>query len=273
MSDLTSIEKIQLEKLFGMGDGYVLDFSNRAFQEFIIENTGINIYDKKYEYKSGSKANRLRAFWKKESNYLVGKLISCLLDYFFVVYGNSTPEREKILHTDCRRIAERLKTDNSADIINRIQSFSDSSDSREFFLLIESIKDSLSKNEPEIALDRLHTLVFNYLKIACAEQFIRYKKGNPLHSVLGEYIKFLKKGNFIESEMTERIIKSSISVLEAFNDVRNNQSLAHDNPILNKDESAFICNCIIEFLIFIHSIREKVINVMALMEEEDDLPF
>ena len=32
--------------------------------------------------------------------------------------------------------------------------------------------------------------------------------------------------------MTMRILKSSISVLEAFNDVRNSQSLAHDNPVL-----------------------------------------
>jgi hypothetical protein len=31
--------------------------------------------------------------------------------------------------------------------------------------------------------------------------------------------------------MAMRILKSSISILEAFNDVRNNQSLAHDSPI------------------------------------------
>jgi hypothetical protein len=31
--------------------------------------------------------------------------------------------------------------------------------------------------------------------------------------------------------MTERILKSSISVLDFFNDVRNNKSLAHDNLV------------------------------------------
>lgn len=82
MSDLKSIEKMKLEKLFDMGSGYVLDFSNRTFQEFIIDNTGINIYDDKYDYASGSKANRLRAFWKKEPNYLVGRLLSDLLEYW-----------------------------------------------------------------------------------------------------------------------------------------------------------------------------------------------
>lgn len=82
MSDLKSIEKMKLEKLFDMGSGYVLDFSNRTFQEFIIDNTGIDIYDDKYDYASGSKANRLRAFWKKEPNYLVGRLLSDLLEYW-----------------------------------------------------------------------------------------------------------------------------------------------------------------------------------------------
>lgn len=33
--------------------------------------------------------------------------------------------------------------------------------------------------------------------------------------------------------MSERIIKSSISIFEAMNDLRNNKSLAHDNPTLS----------------------------------------
>ena len=37
MSDLTSIEKIKLEKLLEMYDGYVLDFSNWTFKEFVLE--------------------------------------------------------------------------------------------------------------------------------------------------------------------------------------------------------------------------------------------
>lgn len=82
MSALSTIEKVKFEKLFEMSGGYVLDFSNRSFQEFIIDSVGIDIYDNKYDYASGSKANRLRAFWKKESNYLVSKLTSDMLDYW-----------------------------------------------------------------------------------------------------------------------------------------------------------------------------------------------
>src|ERR1051325_8418637 len=63
---------------------------------------------------------------------------------------------------------------------------------------------------------------------------------HALHSLFGEYVKRLKEHGHLESEMTARILKSSISTLEAFNDVRNNQSLAHDNPILNYDEALLI---------------------------------
>ena len=54
MSDLTSIEKMKIEKYLGMSSGYVLDFSNRTFQEFILENIGVDIYDDKYEYARGA---------------------------------------------------------------------------------------------------------------------------------------------------------------------------------------------------------------------------
>jgi len=82
MSDLTAVEKRKLEKLFGMETGYVLDFSNRTFEEFIRDSTGLNIFDQRYNHGSGSKANRLRAFWQKEDNDVVGKLLNDILDYY-----------------------------------------------------------------------------------------------------------------------------------------------------------------------------------------------
>jgi hypothetical protein len=81
MSDLTAIEKRKLERLLGMGSGYVLNFSNRTFEEFVFDCTGRSIYDSKYEYGSGSKANRLRGFWNKESNGVVGKVLGGLIEY------------------------------------------------------------------------------------------------------------------------------------------------------------------------------------------------
>ena len=41
MNSLTHIEKQKLERELGMGSGYVLDFSNRTFEEFFREVVGV----------------------------------------------------------------------------------------------------------------------------------------------------------------------------------------------------------------------------------------
>jgi hypothetical protein len=102
MSDLINLEKRRLEKLLGMESGYVLDFSNRAFAEFIFDSTGLQIYDARYNYASNSKANRLRRFWQVEDNRVVGKLMSEMLDYAF-------PDGQRSgLELQCRQIVARL---------------------------------------------------------------------------------------------------------------------------------------------------------------------
>ena len=58
--------------------------------------------------------------------------------------------------------------------------------------------------------------------------------------------------------MTERILKSSISTLEAFNRVRNEQSFAHDNQILNYDESLFIFSHVCALIRFLQSIEQQI---------------
>lgn len=81
MSGLKSIEKQVLENLLEMKGGYVLDFSDRTMGNFFDEELGLNIYDEKYNYASGSKANRMRGFWKNADNEIVGKSILKLIEY------------------------------------------------------------------------------------------------------------------------------------------------------------------------------------------------
>lgn len=257
MANLNSIEKLKLEKLFDMGGGYVLDFSNRTIQEFVLESVERDIYDNKYDYASGSKANRIRAFWSNEASPIVGKLIADLLEHWkamkLMMEAEITPT-EQALHDDCLKITERLKSDNVVENIDAIQA---NSDDRSFKMLAKSIRESIEKNQPETAIDRLHTFVVRFARELCDKHSIQYNKTTPLHSLFGGYIKFLRENNIIESEMTERILKSSISVLEAFNEVRNNKSFAHDNPVLNYNESILIFNDIANVIRFIESIDPK----------------
>jgi len=81
MANLTTIEKTILEKLFQMSGGYVLNFSDRTMEEFFRDDVGIKIFSQKYDYASGSKANRIRGLWLKSDDKTVGKSVLKLLEY------------------------------------------------------------------------------------------------------------------------------------------------------------------------------------------------
>jgi hypothetical protein len=167
--------------------------------------------------------------------------------------GSTITEYEQALFDECQRIIERLKMDNPVEHIDAIQP---TTDDKDFSLLAKSIRESIEKNEPESALDRLHTYVVKYTRHLCEKHGLRCDKSIPLHALFGSYIKYLNNNCLISSVMTERILKSSISILEAFNDVRNNQSFAHDNPILNYHESVLIFNNVSSAIKFINSIEQ-----------------
>jgi len=81
MATLNTNEKQLLERLFQMGGGYVLNFSDRTIGEFFRDDIGVDIFDQRYSYASGSKANRLRGFWQAADDALVGKSIDRLIEY------------------------------------------------------------------------------------------------------------------------------------------------------------------------------------------------
>jgi len=276
MADLTYIEKEIIENFLAMKSGYVMDFSDRTFQEFIGSVTSIDIKDEKYNYHTGSKANRLRAFLKSESNYVVGQLLKAFLDYWLskVHTGQIDFNSDEALYKECGRIAERLVQDNGAEHLDAIKA---STDDRDFKLLAKSIKESIEKSEPEAALDRLHTFVVKFIRHLCDKHKISYEKDEPLHSIYGKYVKHISEKKLVDSVMTERILKYAIHVLEAFNDIRNNKSFAHDNPILNYSESLLIFNSVSNAIKFIQTLEDKDSKpenkVTAAQSDDWDLPF
>lgn len=81
MATLRTNDRQLLEKLFQMRSGYVLSFSDRTMEEFFRDDIGVNIFDEKYNYATGSKANRMRGFWQVADDAVVGKSIDSLLEY------------------------------------------------------------------------------------------------------------------------------------------------------------------------------------------------
>jgi len=78
MSSLNNIDKRYLEKILGMGDGYVLDFSDPIFGEFFSRHK-IDIHGTKYQTYGTSKAKKLRAFWEKEADDTVHPVLNEML--------------------------------------------------------------------------------------------------------------------------------------------------------------------------------------------------
>jgi len=149
----------------------------------------------------------------------------------------------------------RLRSEGTVENIDALTANTNDNDS---VLLVQSIRASIDHNQPEQALDRLHTFVVKYIRQLCTRHAIPFTQDTPLHSLFGLYIKYLEQHGLIESEMSRNILKSSISVLDSYNSVRNNQSLAHANPLLNREESVLICSDIFSLIKFVKSIEDKL---------------
>ena len=150
MSGLTNIEKRQFEQIFGMSGGYVLSFSNRTFDEFVVDSTGISIMEEKYEEKGTSKANRLRTFWSLEPDHVVATLLRDLMQ---CVSLDRTNDEVKKAYNDCTRAVTRLSGSNALHEII----LTPNSPEKEFAILAREVRESIERNEPEVGLDRLHT--------------------------------------------------------------------------------------------------------------------
>lgn len=73
------------------GSGYVLSFSNRTFDEFFREVVGVEIYSSRFELASGSKANRMRAFWQVATKDQLILLFQGLLEAWELYANDSIP--------------------------------------------------------------------------------------------------------------------------------------------------------------------------------------
>jgi hypothetical protein len=272
MSDLSSKEKLILERFLGMGSGYVLEFSNRTFADFILESVNIEIYEEKYNSGSGSKANRMRSLWDQESNLTIGKVVKDLIDHrrtSAMLNYSEIDGKEELLILECNKIADRLLGDKPVEAIDELKRRSNSS---ELTILTDSIIESIERNQPQAGLDRLHTYMTNYLRGLCEKHGLTYDKNVPLNSLMGAYIKELVQKSLIESEMTKRILKTSISVLDSFNEVRNEKSFAHDNKILNYDESILIFNNVMNLVKFLNAMGKRAPKV-EVPDFSDDISF
>lgn len=107
MSSLTVIDRRYLEKFLGMGSGWVLNYSDKTFGAFFSRHS-IDIHGPKYQVIGTSKANKLRAFWDSESDPIVSKVLSGMVDEYVVDCELSKTDIDSGLLEKVRGIVSRL---------------------------------------------------------------------------------------------------------------------------------------------------------------------
>lgn len=278
MVSLSLMDKQNFEDLFGMDSGYVLDFSNSSLQRFIKSSINLDIYKDPQYLSNISKAKKLRQVWETEQAYHVGKLMLDLLDY----YENYRLKENKLSDLDKKQI-EKLRIVSTKLSINKNNLNLPFNDDDNLKLLKADIKQSLSNNKPSLCIDRLHTFSVRFIRDVCNNNKVDIKNLNgkfyPLHSLIGQLTKKYEKYNLFQSNFPIKAIKSSISLFEDFNDIRNNKSFAHDNDILGDIEATFVVENISQLLTFIDNIEKYRLHSATLkspINEEyldSDIPF
>lgn len=173
MAEIKQSEKLIIEKILGMDSGYVLNFSNPSFQEFIFNLTKIDIYQSKFEIYGDSKAKRLRAFWQLESNLNVGKIIKELIECWRtqkLINNNTIDSNEELLAKECLKIVNRLLGVKTQDLKNEAT----------------TINDFLNKEFNEISLHKLNidSTVTEILNKRLIEINKNIQNGAPLSAIL-----------------------------------------------------------------------------------------
>jgi len=250
MSSLTPRESRKLEDLFGMSSGFVLDFSNRTFARFFDEELNIDIYSGAYSGQGESKARLLRSFWRAESDALVARAISGMLDHCRDE-GLPVVDRQ-VLFSECEAIVARLAQAKPVADIEAI-----TGDTEDFQLVAKAARECFEKNEPEQGLDRLHTFLIKFLRRLCEEHGIPRERSVPAGGLMGAYVKQLKAEELLVSKMAEHILNSSTAIFGQFDHVRNNHTLAHDNPVLSYDEALLIASNVASTVKFIKALENR----------------
>lgn len=159
-------DRRSLEQFLGMGGGYVLDFSDRTLGEFVFDAVGLDIHAGKYSAEGISKAKKLRAFWRLEPDYAVGKLLLALIEHGTSLKAEPDAEA-RALTEKCRRIATRLVA--CGPSLDPLKEHAKVLDATHLAEQIRRLEASI-ETDPSLAIGTAKELIETYCKTILAER-------------------------------------------------------------------------------------------------------
>ena len=177
MSSLSAREKARLEKLFDMGGGYVLQFSDSTIATFFYDVVDIDIHDEKYCNNGSSKAKKLREFWRIENDYLVGKATQAMIEeaeeklfssqsWMPSTDADQDQDKKKLIE-DCKTIVTRLLSGQVN--LDHLKNTATTFDARHLAEQIRRIEQSVN-DDPALAIGTAKELVETCCKTILSER-------------------------------------------------------------------------------------------------------
>ena len=204
-------DRRNLERYFGMSSGYVLNFSDRTFGEFVFEAVRIDIHSDRYVIDGTSKAKKLRAFWKLEPDHAVGSLLLALINHATGLGVQQAPEN-KALEDQCRKIAVRLLTGTPS--LDSLKKHANVLDAKHLAEQIRRLEASI-ESDPSLAIGTAKELVETCCKTILTERGASIPGAPDISMLTKATLKELKliPDEILESARGTDVIKRLLSNL------------------------------------------------------------
>lgn len=198
-----------VEHVLNMGGGYVLNFSDRTFEEFVAHEIGIDATAPRYSVDGGSKAKRLRRILHSLTSGKQAQLLRALLRHrdspAYRSAGDILDDEWRSAYNEIVRGLEQKVTD--ADNTYAASSWTGRRTLREQVAIVRGVAPLASRELDELA-SIIENKRFNDPITADAVRCLR-----DLHSQLGELIAAVDRGN---------LTRQAVEAIEG-----NRQRLAH----------------------------------------------
>jgi hypothetical protein len=251
--ELTRSEKRAIIGPLENEPGYILDFSNRTIEEFFEDEFGIQMYDEAYEFNGTSKKKRLEALLETVDGTVAAKVLSKLWDYRATLpehYHANNPDAEAANKNKYFAALDKLVGNPMLSVVGTSEALDNEPALSD---VVAAIERDIREDAHNAALDRLHTYCQKKLRLLLEAKGTTVSKNDPLHSRMGKYVGLLvSKGQ--HSDMTIEILGNARKMFEKFNAIRNDETLAHDNDLIDARQARFIFESVLCVLKFMKSI-------------------
>jgi hypothetical protein len=254
MVNLRPRDMTVLDDALSMHQGYVLNFSDRTFAEFFDAELEVDIDHSRYGKFGSSKAKRLRCFVQIEKKPLVAKALRALWEHRdYHNRGDLDAATEKKIHDHYFALVRRIEDGNGLARTDAIDRFARNATLDE---LVAAIERDIAADKPEVALDRLHTYCMKKFAHLLTQRGLPVHDNDTLNARAGRLFNPLRRKSKVRP-ISDKIMRATIDTFELFNGIRNNESLAHDNELVDPAEARFIFDGITNLLRFVKAIEAE----------------